>query len=122
MVMDCYRTTIPHCWSQTNKFYEACLFAKPLIARAGCGDAQAISQHGLGVVLSASTPEDAARELARLTPADWHRWRANAATLPLPTYALIDEAPALAEALEAVARSGCETVGAAPVPKPPHPD
>ena len=122
MVMDCYRTTIPHCWSQTNKFYEACLFAKPLIARAGCGDAQSISQHGLGVVLSASTPEDAARELARLTPADWRRWRANAAALPLPTYALIDEAPALAEALEAVVRGGCETGGVAPVPKPPHPD
>lgn len=116
LVMDCYRTTVPHCWSQTNKFYEACLFAKPLITRAGCGDAQAISRHGLGVVLSASTPEDAARELAQLTLADWRRWRANAAALPLPTYALIDEVPALAKALGALARSGRETPGTAPTP------
>ena len=104
MVMDCYRTAIPHSWAQTNKYYEACLFAKPLIVRAGCTDAEHIAQRNLGLVLDAASPEDAAREIAAITAEDWQRWRDNATALPLQAYALVDEAKELATALSALVR------------------
>ena len=104
MVMDCYRTTPPHAWSQTNKYYEACLFAKPLIARAGTHDAEQIARRGLGLVVTAATPEGAASEVAAVTAEDWLAWRANLAALPRASYALVDEVAALREALTALRR------------------
>ena len=45
MVMACYSPEVPSGWSRSNRFYDACLFGRPLIVRAGCADADETARH-----------------------------------------------------------------------------
>ena len=103
LVLDCYQPSIPVCWSQTNKYYEACLFGKPLIARSGCSDAEQIERHGIGLVIQGSSVDEAAKQISNQSTENWLQWRRNLHRLPPKIYSLIDEANTLAEALRAVA-------------------
>ena len=109
LVLDCYQPSIPVCWSQTNKFYEACLFGKPLIARSGCTDAEQIERHGVGLVIKGSSVEEAARQIGNQSAENWRRWRRNLHRLPPRIYSLIDEPGALAEALKALIAPSIDT-------------
>lgn len=111
LVLDCYQPSIPVCWSQTNKYYEACLFGKPLIARSGCTDAEQIERHGIGLVIEGSGVEEAARQISDQSAENWRRRRRNLHRLPPQTYSLIDEVGALAEALHAVTGPSIDTAG-----------
>lgn len=114
LVLDCYQTSIPVCWSQTNKYYEACLFGKPLIVRSGCADAEQIARHGIGLIIEGSSPQEAAGQIANQSVEDWLSCRRNLHGLPPQTYALIDEADALAEALRAIASQSAEPASERP--------
>ena len=103
LVLDCYQPSIPTCWSQTNKYYDACLFGKPLIARSGCSDAEQIERHDIGLVIQGSSVDEAAKQISNQSAENWLRWCRNLHRLPPETYSLIDEVGALAEALHAVA-------------------
>lgn len=111
LVLDCYQPSVPVCWSQTNKYYEACLFGKPLIARSGCTDAEQIERHGIGLVIEGGGVEEAARQISDQSAENWRRWRRNLHRLPPKIYSLIDEVGALAEALHAVTDASIDTAG-----------
>ena len=103
LVLDCYQPSIPVRWSQTNKYYEACLFGKPLIVRSGCADAEQVARHGIGLIIEGSSPQEAAKQIGNQSVEDWLSCRRNLHRLPPETYALINEAASLAEALHALA-------------------
>lgn len=104
MVMGCYPPEIPSGWAQHNRYYEACLFRRPLIARAGCYDADEVRRRGVGLVIDAARPADAAAAIASVSPTDIVRWRSNAAALPAQVYASIEEPDLLVEALSELTR------------------
>ena len=91
--------TIPEAWSRTNRLYDACLFAKPLIVRAGSGDAALVQRYGIGVVVQSQDVAAAAEEIAAVEPAQWERWRSNAAALPPEVHTITNEADELRAAL-----------------------
>ena len=91
--------TIPEAWSRTNRLYDACLFAKPLIVRAGSGDAALVQRHGIGAVVQSQDIAAAAEEIAAIEAAQWERWRSNAAALPPEVHTLTNEADKLRAAL-----------------------
>ena len=86
LILACYPPAVPHGWSRSNRYYDACLFRKPLIVRAGTGDAEAVRRRGIGFVIAAPGVEAAAAELRGITAADWERWRANMSKLPAAEY------------------------------------
>lgn len=104
LVMACYPPEIPHGWSQSNRYYEACLFRKPLIVRAGCSDADGVRRHDIGMVIDAAAIEEAAAAISEVSPEDWMRWRDNAAALPPHVYLSTSEANVLAKALNELDR------------------
>jgi len=99
MMLACYSPAIPYGWSRSCRYYESCLFQRPLIVRAGTGDADEVDRHQIGLVLSESRPDDAARELGAVTADDWVRWRTNMARLPRHVYSHNGEADELIAAL-----------------------
>lgn len=114
LALDCYQPSIPVCWSQTNKYYEACLFGKPLIVRSGCADAERVARHGIGLIIEGSSPQQAAEQIANQSVEDWLSCRRNLHGLPPRTYALIDEVDALGEALRTVVSRSAEPAAAHP--------
>lgn len=99
LTMACYSPEVPDGWSQSNRFYEACLFRKPLIVRDGCADVPPVREHGVGLVLPETDPDAAAARILDTPPEQWARWRANMTALPPQVYASVDEPQALRQTL-----------------------
>ena len=99
LVMACYPPHVPHGWSRSNRYYEACLFGKPLIVRSGCADAERVGDLDIGLVIDGTDPDGAAAAIGAITPDDLARWRSNLAALPEREYALTGETSLLADAL-----------------------
>lgn len=93
MILACYPPAVPHGWSRSNRYYDACLFAKPLIVRAGTGDAAAVRRHDVGFVIEAAEVDAAAAALRGISAADRERWRANMLKLPAAEYVHCDRGP-----------------------------
>lgn len=91
--------TIPEAWSRTNRLYDACLFGKPLIVRAGSGDAALVQRHGIGAVVQSLDVAAAAQEIAAVEAAQWERWRTRVAALPPEVHSITNEAEELRAAL-----------------------
>lgn len=89
----------PHDWSLTNRLYDACCFGKPLIVRAGAGDAAVVRRHDVGLIVGAGKVDDATAEITAVPAARWESWRANAASLPPEVYSITTEVSALKAAL-----------------------
>ena len=87
LVMACRSPEPPDGLSQTNRYYDACLFRKPLIVRAGSEDGENVRRRDIGLALTASGVEEAADEIRAVSDADWERWRRNIAALPAEVYA-----------------------------------
>ena len=99
LLMACFQPEIPYGWSQSNRYYEACLFRKPLIVRAGSGDAGGVAGHDIGLVINAAGVVEAAAAINGANPEDWARWRDNIAALPASSYTFTDEACMVREAI-----------------------
>ena len=99
VAMICYSPEAPSGWSRSNRYYDACLFGKPLIVRAGCADADETQRHGIGLVIEDESPEAAAAAIRRITPEDLDRWRANMRALPPFVYANNGDLEALRQAV-----------------------
>lgn len=108
VVLSCYSPAAPYGWARSNRYYEACLFRRPLIVRAGTGDAAEVEQRGTGLVIADDDAEGAAAAIGRITPDDLRRWQANMAGLPLEAYAYTDEAAMLGRAVIAAMGEGAE--------------
>lgn len=92
MVMACYPVGIPGSWSRSNRYYEACLFGKPLIVRAGSADAERVSRHDIGLVIDTADIYEAVAAIRAVTPEDVLRWRKNLRGLPVDEYVITGEA------------------------------
>lgn len=99
LTMACYSPEVPDGWSQSNRFYEACLFHKPLIVRDDCADVPPVREHNVGLVLPETDPDGAAARILGTPAEQWARWQANMAALPPRVYASVDEPEALRRAL-----------------------
>ena len=102
LTMACYPTEVPSRWSRSNRYYEACLFGKPLIVRAECADAERVARHDIGLVLDASDPHEAAQEIQSISAEDIERWRRNIRELPAEEYVALNEASELGAALSRI--------------------
>ncbi len=91
MMMACYPTFIPDRWAQSNRYYDACFFQKPLIVRAGTGDATEVGRRQIGLVLEGDDIEGAAAKISRVSAAQWEAWRQNMAALPEQVYVHTEE-------------------------------
>lgn len=104
VVLACRSPEVPSCWSRTNRYYDACLFGKPLIVRAGCADADETARHNIGLVINEESPEVAASAICRITAEDLDRWRTNIRALPRSVYANDGDAEALSAAIANVVK------------------
>ena len=106
IVIACYPTSIPGSWSRSNRYYEACLFNRPLIVRAGCADAGPVGRLDIGLVIDTPSIDAAAAAIRAVTAQDLKRWRTNLTTLRESEYTATDEAAVLGKAIaDAVANS-----------------
>lgn len=99
LVMACRSPEPPDGLSQTNRYYDACLFRKPLIVRAGSVDGENVRRLDIGLTLMSSGVEEAAEEIRGAADADWERWRRNIAALPMEFYVDDGGADVLRDAL-----------------------
>ena len=95
---------IPNSWSQTNRYYEACLFQKPLIVRSGTGDGDEVMRHNVGLTLTGTEVQDAVDQVNGISSTDWRHWQTNMASLPVSVFSADGDAEALRCALNQVIR------------------
>ena len=100
VVLACYPPVIPGSWAQSNRYYEACLFQKPLIVRAGTGDANHVARHEIGMIITDDDLESAAAAVRSVTSVQWDNWRANMEKLPPEVYSHTNEAEWLSRAIK----------------------
>ena len=78
-------------WSRVNRFYECCLYGKPMIAQAGTLDAADVERLDLGCVIDLHDPEAAIQRLQAISAEDVARWRRNLQQLPRNHYTISTE-------------------------------
>ncbi len=106
LTLACHSPELPRGWSQTNRYYDACLFRKPLVVRTGSMDAACVEKHDIGLSLNSAAPGEAAALVERISLADLARWRKNLAALPSSVYVLGQEAGDLRDALTQIHSEG----------------
>ncbi len=79
-------------------------YGKPLIVRAGTGDAAEVARHQIGLVVKQGSPDDAAKEVCAITGADRGRRQGNLDSLPPRVYCHTTKAEELALALRRIRR------------------
>jgi len=84
-----------HKWARPNRFYEACLYKKPLISRNGSNDSVVVSQNNIGFVLDEVIPSEAAHALGNITSQDISEWQSQMKKLPESVYQYTTEAKRL---------------------------
>lgn len=90
-------------WVRANRFYEACMYRKPLIVLEGTGDADPVRDLGVGVVLPDDRLETAVDAVNAITDAKLKAWAARLAELPASVYSFVEEPEALVAALRKIA-------------------
>jgi len=78
-------------WARTNRFYEACFYKKPIIARLGTEDGRVVTEKGLGLCLDLSDVNACVEQILAIGPDDLQRWHNNLKKLPQNIYIYIDE-------------------------------
>ncbi len=94
-----------HMWARTNRFYESCLFARPLICRAGTADGDVVSATGIGTCIAGPDEGAALEHMTALTPALVQKWAAASLGLPKSVYSYTAEGNRLRDALHTLAAS-----------------
>ncbi len=87
-------------WARTNRFYESCLYQKPIIALRDSGDAGEVERHDLGPIVNGPSIEGVVDALSKITPSDLTRWEENLAKLPRDLYVYTNEGEELAAKLK----------------------
>ena len=78
-------------WARTNRFYEACFYKKPIIARLGTEDGRVVAEEGIGVCVAVSDVSSCVEQILAINPAELQRWRSNLDKLREDTYLYTDE-------------------------------
>jgi len=97
-------------WARTNRFYESCLFRKPMIVLAGIGDADVVQSLGIGTVLPDTSMNAVRHCIDDLTAASIQGWLQAMEHLPRELYTYIDEGAQLVARMRVIA--GLRAAGA----------
>ena len=84
-------------WARTNRFYEACLFHRPMFAQVGTEDGRVVEALELGRCLDLSDVSGTVAAILGVSDQDLVRWRQNIGRLPKETYVYTDEHAQLLE-------------------------
>ena len=84
-------------------FYEACLFQKPIITRAGSSEGTFVESNGLGVTLDEVDTNKAVDYLASYDWSQIEQWKLSLSSLDRSAYLYTDEASKLAKLIRAKA-------------------
>jgi succinoglycan biosynthesis protein ExoL len=79
------------CWAKTTRFYEACLFKKPMITQAKTQDALFISKYNIGIKLDLSDINKSVNQLIQLSKSDINQMTNNFQDVPIEVYTYGDE-------------------------------
>jgi len=82
-----YHATTNTKMARRNRFYDCCMFARPMIAQKGSADAVIVEREGLGLIIDAEDREQAIGAMLALTPAQIETWRKNVLALPRGVFA-----------------------------------
>jgi succinoglycan biosynthesis protein ExoL len=92
IVWDAYAHAVTHSqWARTNRFYEACYFARPLIGQVGTPDGDEIEQRGIGFCVDLGAPDSALEQIMAMSDDDLARWTKASRALDSRVYAYTDE-------------------------------
>jgi len=91
-------------WTRSNRFYEACAFARPMLVYSHQADGFAADEHGLGLLLDMSRPTECVRSVLSITDADLVDWHRNMLSLPREVYELTNDHEVLSERLCALVK------------------
>lgn len=101
IVWACYppnlQTNWNHNWARPNRFYEACLYRKPLITRDGSNDSVVIKERNIGFSLDISDCQEAAVTVSKIGKDQISNWQTNMTLLPEDLYTYTTEAEELAQ-------------------------
>ena len=89
-----------HKWARPNRFYEACLYRKPLITRDGSNDSIVVNEMNIGCLLDDVVPKDAADSLASISLDEVLQWHLQMKKLPVSVYQHTTEAEHLGEVIK----------------------
>jgi succinoglycan biosynthesis protein ExoL len=73
--------------ARSNRFYDCCIFGRPMIAQKDSPDGRVVEQKGLGLIIDADDRERAMCAMLALTPAQIAAWRHNVLALPRRAFA-----------------------------------
>ena len=74
--------------ARSNRFYDSCMFGRPMIAQRGTMDAVVIEREDLGLIIDAPEyREQAMHAMLALTPVQIAAWRDNVLALPRRVFA-----------------------------------
>lgn len=90
-------------WARTNRFYEACMFRRPLLVLSGSADAEPVARYDIGTSLEFGDRDTVLRQLDHLSPDRVLEWHRNFRSLPDDVFLEAGDGPALRAALEAIA-------------------
>jgi succinoglycan biosynthesis protein ExoL len=89
-----------HQWARTNRFYESCYFAKPVICQTDTEDGRIAEKLNIGIATDLSNVDEAVRQILMITPEQIRIWTENIKNLPKTVYTYSDEHEKLASSLE----------------------
>jgi succinoglycan biosynthesis protein ExoL len=90
-----YKTNVK--WCRTNRFYQACLFKKPMITQKGTLDSDQAEKHQIGCSIDLTNQPRAIQNLLNLNSQQIEKWKENMKRVPEEVYMLEDEHQILAE-------------------------
>ncbi len=95
----------PYWWARPNRFYEACLFRRPIVSRKGTIDSRDVDRWGIGLSIHEEGVDETVARIMGITAEDVDRWSASMDALPKDIYVYREEGPTLCRALAALANS-----------------
>lgn len=87
-------------WARTNRFYEACLFKRPMITQKGTQDDAVNVKEGIGLSVDLSDVDAAAEQISSISDRDLAEWQRQMHRLPEETYLYTDEHRTILEILK----------------------
>lgn len=95
----------PYWWARPNRFYEACLFRRPIISRKGTIDSRDVDRWGIGLSIHEVGVDETVERIRGITAGEVDRWTSAMDSLPRDIYVYREEGPALCRALASLAGS-----------------
>lgn len=92
-------------WSRPNRFFEACFFKKPIIARAGADYANDVAKFGIGTLINVSEISEVVEHIGRLTELQINEWCVNYLQVPREFYTYTTENSELAAKITSIVRT-----------------